>query len=142
MKAMVIVLGEKGGTLELRDLPCPEPGPGELLVRVKAVGLNRADTYQLKGTYQTEKTSGGPLAIAGLEAVGEVAGMGKEVSGFQMGDRIMGMCPGAYAEFAILDHRLAMAVPARLRLGRGSDHPDRLHDRAQRPDRQWASAGW
>jgi NADPH:quinone reductase len=114
MKAMLIVPGKEGGALEWRDLPAPEPGPGELLVRVKAVGVNRADTYQVKGTYKTEKSAGGPVAIAGLEAVGEVAGMGKEVTGFRMGDRVMGMCPGAYAESATLDHRLAMPVPSRL----------------------------
>ncbi len=114
MKAMVMVRGKEGGTLELRDVPEPQPGPGELLMRVKATALNRADLYQLKGLYQTEKTAGGPLTIAGLEAAGEVAGMGKDVSGFTVGDRIMGICPGGYAEFTTLDHRLAMRVPARL----------------------------
>jgi len=114
MKAMAIVPGKEGGTLEWRDLPNPEPGSGELLMRVRAAGLNRADLYQLKGTYQTEKTPGGSLAIAGIEAVGEVAGIGKNVSGFQMGDRIMAMCAGGYAEFTTLDHRMAMPVPGRL----------------------------
>jgi len=114
MKAMVIVRGEEGGTLELRDVPEPQLGREDLLMRVKATALNRADLYQLKGLYQTEKTAGGPLTIAGLEAVGEVAGMGKDVSGFEVGDRIMGMCAGGYAEFTTLDQRLAMRVPARL----------------------------
>jgi len=114
MKAMVMVRGKEGGVLELRDVPKPEPGPGELLMRVKTTALNRADLYQLKGLYQTEKTAGGPLTIAGLEAAGEVAGIGKNVSGFNVGDRIMAMCPGGYAEFTTLDHRLAMRVPERL----------------------------
>ncbi len=114
MKAMVMVPGKDGGTLEWRDVPEPKTGRGALLMRVKATALNRADLYQLKGQYQTEKTAGGPLTIAGLEAAGEVAGMGEDVSGFTVGDRIMGMCPGGYAEFTTIDHRLAMRVPERL----------------------------
>jgi len=114
MRAMVMVRGKEGGTLELRDVSVPEPGSGELLLRLKATALNRADIYQLKGQYQTEKTAGGPLTIAGLEATGEVSGMGKNVSGFTVGDRIMGMCAGGYAEFTTIDHRLAMRVPERL----------------------------
>jgi NADPH2:quinone reductase len=114
MKAMAIVPGKKGGTLEWQDVPDPEPGPEQLLMRVKAAGLNRADIFQLKGKYGKDRTVTGSLTIAGLEATGEVVGMGKAVSAFQMGDRIMGMCPGGYAEFATLDQRLAMPVPARL----------------------------
>ena len=114
MKGMVIVPGEKGGTLEWRDVPDLEPGSEQLLMRVRAAGLNRADIFQLKGIYGKDRTSSGSLTIAGLEATGEVVGMGKDVSGFRMGDRIMGMCPGGYAEFAALDHRLAMPVPAGL----------------------------
>jgi NADPH:quinone reductase-like Zn-dependent oxidoreductase len=83
-------------------------------MQVKATGVNRADIYQVKGQYQTEKTAGGPLAIAGIEAVGEVSGMGKNVSGYAIGDRIMAMCPGGYAEFTTVDHRLAMRAPERL----------------------------
>ncbi len=123
MKAMVIVRGKEGGILELRDLPRPEPGPEDLLIRVKATSLNRADIYQLKGTFATQAPTGGlttqaapsgPAVIAGLEAAGEVAGIGKNVAGFSVGDRVMGTCAGGYAEFALLDHRLAIPVPARL----------------------------
>jgi len=123
MKAIVIVRGKEGGKLELRDVPVPEPGPTELLLRVKATSLNRADLYQRMGTFATQTATGGyttgtsagtsPI-IAGLEAAGEVAGIGKDVSGFSMGDRIMGTCTGGYAEFATLDHRLAIPVPASL----------------------------
>ena len=77
-------------------------------MQVKAASLNRADIFQVKGIYEKDRTVSASLTIAGLEATGEVVGMGKGVSGFQMGDRIMGMCPGGYAEFATLDHRLAM----------------------------------
>jgi NADPH2:quinone reductase len=113
MKAMVIVQGKEGGKLEWLDVPEPVPGPEELLMRVKATALNRADLYLLKGTYDlTQKPADG--IIAGLEATGEVAGVGRNVSGFEIGDRVMSMCPGGFAEFAAVDHRLAMPVPASL----------------------------
>jgi len=113
MKAMMIVRGKEGGQLQWRDVAQPEPGPGELLMRVKATALNRADLYQLKGTYDpTQRPADG--IIAGLEAVGEVADLGKGAAGFEIGDRIMSICPGGFAEFAAVDHRLAMPVPPRL----------------------------
>jgi NADPH2:quinone reductase len=112
MKALVIVPGKEGGTLELRDLPKPEPKPGELQMRVRATALNRADLYQLKGTHPTQ--SRGSFTLAGLEAAGEVAALGENVSGFKVGDRIMAMCAGGYAEYVTLDARLAAPVPERL----------------------------
>jgi NADPH2:quinone reductase len=113
MKAMVILQTKDGGKLELRDVPKPEPGPEELLMRVIAAGVNRADIYQVRGTYDPTKKPADEI-IAGGEAVGEVVGIGKNVSGFALGDRIMGMCKGGYAEFTTLDYRLVLPVPARL----------------------------
>jgi NADPH:quinone reductase len=119
MKAMVIVRGNQGGMLEWRDVPEPEVGPDELLMRVKAVAVNRGDVHQVAGTfspsdYRTKATPGSAPQIPGQEAAGTVAGVGRNVSGFAIGDRIMGFCAGAYAEFATLDHRVAMPVPAHL----------------------------
>jgi putative PIG3 family NAD(P)H quinone oxidoreductase len=115
MQAMVIVPSTDGGTLDLRQVPDPVPEPGELLVRVKATALNRADLAQRRGAYPAPvKAADSGLAIAGLEAAGEVVGMGSEVSGFQIGDRVMAMCAGAYAELATVEHRLAVRVPERL----------------------------
>ena len=113
MKAMVIVQRKEGGALEFREVPEPEPNPDELLVRVKATSLNRADLYQIKGTYdKTQRPADG--VIAGLDAAGEVAGMGRDVCGFALGDRVMGICAGGYAEFVTLNQHLAMPVPSRL----------------------------
>jgi NADPH2:quinone reductase len=115
MKAVVIVLNKNGGTLELRDMPKPEPRPNELLVRVKATALNRADLFQRQGTYPRQVKAGdGKMTIAGLEAAGEVAAMGADVVGFSIGDRVMATCTGGYAEFVAVDHRLAMPVPPKL----------------------------
>jgi NADPH2:quinone reductase len=111
MKAMVIIQGVEGGRLEWLDVPEPVPGPEELLIRVKATALNRADLYLLKGTYDPTQTTADGI-IAGLEAAGEVAAVGTTVSGFAIGDRVMAMCPGGFAEFALANHRLAMPVPA------------------------------
>ena len=77
MRAIVIVPTNGDGGLELRDVPEPTPGPNDLLVRVKATALNRADLAQRRGGYPAAVTAGDSgLAIGGLEAVGEVVGMG------------------------------------------------------------------
>lgn len=115
MKAIVIVPKTDGGTLELRDMPKPDTRPGELLVRVKATALNRADLYQRQGTYPKQtKGDDGLGTIAGLEAAGEIVETGGQVPGFAVGDRVMAMCTGSYAEFTTIDHRLAVHVPDRL----------------------------
>ena len=119
MKAMVINKGSQGGILECRDIPDPEVGPDELLMRVRAIAVNRGDIYQVAGTfspshYQTKSATRKQQEIPGQEAAGVVAGMGGNVSGFKVGDRIMGFCTGTYAEFTTLDYRLAMPVPPNL----------------------------
>lgn len=115
MRAIVIVPHNGNGMLELHDVPAPTPGPDELLVRVKATALNRADLAQRRGGYPAAVTAADSgLAIGGLEAAGEVAGMGDTVTGFTIGDRVMAMCGGGYAEFVTVDHRLALRVPERL----------------------------
>jgi NADPH2:quinone reductase len=112
MKAMVLVFGKKEAHLEWTDVPQPTPLPGEILIKVRASSVNRADIYQRQGGYPVS-TSGGPdkPVIAGLELAGEVAGIGDGVEDFAVGDRVMAMCPGAYAEYATIDHRLAIEVP-------------------------------
>ena len=92
MQAVVIVPSTDGGMLELHNVPDPVPGPGDLLLRVRATALNRADLAQRRGVYPAPvKASDSGLAIAGLEAAGEVVGMGSGVAGFTMGDRVMAM---------------------------------------------------
>jgi NADPH2:quinone reductase len=119
MKAMVIIQGDQGGRLEWCDAPEPEAGPDELLMQVEAVAVNRGDVHQVAGTfspshYQTKPSAPNQPKIPGQEAAGVVVGMGGNVSGFAIGDRIMGFCSGAYAQFTTLDYRLAMPVPTGL----------------------------
>lgn len=113
MKAAVIINDEQGRKMAVREVPVPQPRPEELLVEVKAAGINRADIFRIRGTY---KTFASPVNQSGLETVGgEAAGIvvevGSEVSGFSKGDRVMGMCNGGYAQFATMHWQLAMPVP-------------------------------
>ena len=100
----------QAGTLELRDTPVPTPGDGQMLVRVHAAGLNRGEF--ILGHGLTPK-GGAPKAV-GMEAAGVVLSCGSGVSGFKQGDRVMGRCPGAFAEFALMEERETMAMPAEL----------------------------
>ena len=107
MKAIVVVAGADGPTLEMQSVPEPVPGPHDLLVQVKAVGLNRADLARVQQHYASSAVN-----IAGLEAAGEIIALGSAVSGFAIGDRVMAMCANSYAEKTLMDARFAMKVPA------------------------------
>jgi len=96
--------------LEVRDQPDPEPGKGDLLVRVRAAALNRADLLHVQGLYPAPP--GSPPDIPGMDVAGEVAATGPGVTAFDVGDRVMAIIgSGAKAELAIVHERMAMAVP-------------------------------
>jgi NADPH:quinone reductase len=96
--------------LHLADHPDPEPGAGEVLVRVRGAGLNGADMMQLKGLYPAPP--GSPPDIPGLELAGEVVGRGTGAERFEEGDRVMSIVGGGgQAELAVVHERLAMPVP-------------------------------
>lgn len=126
-----------GAPLEIRDLPVPEPGPGQVLVRVEASGICHTDIHAARGDWPVTPTA--PF-IPGHEGVGRVAGLGGGVAGLSAGDRValpwLGsacgrcrycvsgwetLCPqqqntgysidGAYAEYAVADARFAVPVP-------------------------------
>jgi NADPH2:quinone reductase len=106
MKAAVV--GEKGA--EVRDLPKPEPAPKEVLIRVRASSLNRADVGVAAG-HQHGRV-GGVGSRIGLECSGEVEAVGRDVKDFKPGDRVMGSAPGSYAEYAVADPGRIARVPA------------------------------
>ena len=83
-------------------MPQPQPGPAEILVRVRACGLNRADLQMVAGVIHGQR--GGAGTLAGIECAGEVAAVGPEVVGLKTGDRVMCGAKGAFAEDA--RHRL------------------------------------
>ena len=92
------------------ERPDPEPGKGELLVRVKAAGLNGADMLQRRGAYPAPP--GSPADIPGMELAGEVVALGPGESRFEEGDRVMAVVGGgAQAELAVVHERAAMPVP-------------------------------
>jgi putative PIG3 family NAD(P)H quinone oxidoreductase len=107
MKAVTIVNGD----LVLAERPDPVPGTGEVLVRVRAAGINGADLHQRRGVYPAPP--GSPPDIPGLEFAGEVAQLGPGVIRFAPGDRVMAVVGGGgQAEMAVVHERLAMPVPA------------------------------
>jgi NADPH2:quinone reductase len=109
MRAAIIT----DGNIAVQDHPDPEPGHGEVLVRVKAAGLNGADMMQLRGRYPAPP--GSPQDIPGLELAGEVVGLGPGVTRFEEGDRVMAIVGGGgQAELAIVHERQAMPVPEAL----------------------------
>ena len=99
--------------LTVEDHPDPEPGHGEVLVRVRAAGLNGADMHQLAGVYPAPP--GSPQDIPGLELAGEVAALGPGAERFAVGDRVMAIVGGGgQAELALVHERVLMPVPERL----------------------------
>ena len=101
------VLGEKG--VEVRDVPKPTPKPNEVLIKVRASSLNRADTIVAAGIQHGPV--GGVGARLGLECSGEVEAVGSEVTGFKAGDRVMGSAPGGFAEYTVTDAGRLHRIP-------------------------------
>src|SRR5690349_8775879 len=103
----------RDGSIVVEEHPGPQPEAGELLVRVKAAGLNGADMMQLAGRYPPPP--GAPEDIPGLELAGEVAEVGRDVRRFEAGDRVMAVVAGGgHAELAIVHESAAMPVPEEL----------------------------
>jgi NADPH:quinone reductase len=105
MKAAV--LGENG--VEVRELPKPSPKPNEVLIKVRASSLNRADLLVASGVQHG--SVGGVGARIGLECSGEVEAVGSDVQGIKSGDRVMGSAPGGFAEYAVTDAGRVHRIP-------------------------------
>lgn len=99
--------------ISLTEVETPVPAPGHVRVRVRAVGLNRADVIQRKGGYPAPP--GWPANIPGLEYAGEVESAGSGVTSVRVGDRVMGLVGGgAHAEFVVPHEREVIPVPVGL----------------------------
>ncbi|MET0963011.1 MAG: zinc-binding alcohol dehydrogenase, partial [Noviherbaspirillum sp.] len=92
--------------IELRASPVPEPGPGQLLLRVRAAALNRGEFIVGHGL-----TKAGTAKALGLEGAGEVLKAGPDASGFAPGARVMGRLAGALSEYALIDETDALPIP-------------------------------
>lgn len=113
MKAVVIARFGGPEVLAIGEVPRPEPGPDEVLVRVRSTALNRADLLQRQGRYAAPP--GTAANIPGLEFAGEVAELGENAQRWQKGDRVMGIVGGgAHAEFVTTHEDAVSAVPANL----------------------------
>jgi NADPH2:quinone reductase len=103
----------RAGEIAVQEHPDPEPQAGELLVRVRAAGLNGPDLHQLGGRYPAPP--GAPPDIPGLELAGDVVATGRGVLRFEPGDRVMAVVGGGgQAELAVVHERAAMPVPDEL----------------------------
>lgn len=106
-----IVVAQPGGPemMQIGEMPTPEAGPGELLVRIRAAGVNRADLSQRQGNYPPPP---GASTIMGMEVAGEIAALGAGVADWRIGERVMALLGGGgYAEYVTVPAALAMCVP-------------------------------
>ncbi|MGH3370614.1 MAG: alcohol dehydrogenase catalytic domain-containing protein, partial [Nocardioidaceae bacterium] len=111
-----IIATEPGGpeVLTLAEVPDPSPGPGEVLIKVSATAVNRADTLQRQGHYPPPP---GVSDVLGLECSGTVAALGDGVARWRVGDEVCALLAGGgYAEQAIVPEGQVMPVPAGLDL--------------------------
>lgn len=110
MKAIRVHATGGPEVLRLDELPTPVPGPGQVLIRIEAIGVNFIEVYQRTGLY--------PVAlpmIPGSEAAGTIAALGPGVTSFRLGDRVASVnVIGAYAEAALVPADRAVALPAGL----------------------------
>ena len=120
MKAVLV--DEKTERLYIGEHEKPEPGEDELLVKVKATALNRADLLQKKGNYPPPE---GASPILGLEMAGAVEEIGSKVTGWSEGDRVCALLPGGgYAEYAVIPASMAMRIPENLSFEQAAAIPE------------------
>jgi putative PIG3 family NAD(P)H quinone oxidoreductase len=124
MKAVYITEFGPSGNLEIREIADPpRPKDSQILVRVKAAGLNRADLLQRRGSYPPPP--GFSPNIPGLEFAGEVVGTGQETTLFSIGDRVVGITAGeAQAELILTEESLLAAIPANLSFTKAAAVPE------------------
>ncbi len=121
---MKAVLVEEGAPLKLGDFEKPDLKPGEVLVKVAASGLNRADLIQRRGAYPPPP---GASPIMGLEISGTVVATSDSASRFKLGDRVAGLLAGGgYAEFAAVDEGSLFPVPDGMDMVKAACFPEAL----------------
>jgi len=115
MRALVIEQSQRGSVFAITEVEEPACLPGEVLIRVKAAGLNRADLLARDGAYTANKTLAREgLRRVGMEAAGVIEHIGSDVHGLTVGQRVMVMGGGTIAERLAVDARLAIPIPSNL----------------------------
>ena len=123
-KMRAIIADKPGGpeVLTVVERPVPTPGPGEILVKVAAAGVNRPDVLQRQGAYNPPP---GAPDVLGLELAGEVAALGEGVKLHAVGDPVTALVPGGgYAEYAIAHESNALPIPLGLTLVEAAAIPE------------------
>jgi tumor protein p53-inducible protein 3 len=122
MKAVGMKEFGEAEVLSIGEVPTPTPKAGEVLVRVRATALNRADLIQRRGYYPAPS---GESSILGLEMAGEIAALGEGVSNYQVGDRVMALLPGGgYAQYVTVPAGMLMRLPESLTYAQGAAIPE------------------
>jgi len=117
-------IGEQGQDYRLfvGSQPRPEPGPGQVLIKVKAAGLNNADLLQARGLYPPPP---GASPLLGMEVSGVIAGVGEGAGSWKSGDKVCALLPGGgYAEYAVADAGAVLAVPDTIDLVQAAGLPE------------------
>jgi len=112
MKAVEISQPGAPEVLKLVERPMPEAGPGEVLIKVSAAGVNRHDVFQRKGNYPAPP---GASDLPGLEVAGEIVGGDAQAGGFKLGDKVCALLAGGgYAEYCTAPVEQCLPIPAGL----------------------------
>jgi len=123
MQALIITKPGGPEVLEIREVPTPQPSLHEVLVRVHAAGLNRADILQRQGYYPAPADA--PQDIPGLEFAGEVAALGPEATAWKAGQRVFGIAGGGgQAEYIVTHERMLAEIPANLNWSEAAAVPE------------------
>lgn len=110
MRAAVITRPGGPEVLAIEERPTPVPGAEQILIRVRASALNRADLYQRRGSYPAPP--GAPPDVAGIEFAGDVAALGPGVREWREGDRVWGLVGGgAHADYLVTHERAVARIP-------------------------------
>lgn len=121
MRALVVeeLLADYAGC-RVKDIPTPEPGPGEVRIKVRAAAVNFPDLMQTRGEHQHKP----PVPfVGGLELAGEVDKLGEGVTGWSVGDPVVSGGRGGFAEYAILSAAALRRKPARLSFSEAAGYP-------------------
>jgi NADPH2:quinone reductase len=121
MRALVVedLLPDYAGCV-VKEIPTPEPGPGEVRIKVRAAAVNFPDLMQTRGEHQHKPTV--PF-VGGLELAGQVDKLGDGVTGFRLGEAVVSGGRGGFAEYAILPAAALRKKPERLSFGEAAGYP-------------------
>ncbi|UOE37555.1 NAD(P)H-quinone oxidoreductase [Chryseobacterium oryzae] len=126
MKAVVITEYGAPEVLKTEDRPIPEIGKDDVLVKVKAAGINRPDVFQRMGNYPAPK--GVPANIPGLEIAGVIEKIGADVTGFSIGDKVLALLGGGgYAEYVSVPALQCLPIPQNLNFEEAASLPETIY---------------